>query len=141
MPKIETAFRLSIATDAVQDDIKEAGDVLTHFCHGLAKECGWWTNPETGAPLMANVPEKLMLIVSVVAESMESHRKGGTPDDKLPHRVGTEVELADAVIRIFDLAGGLGFDLPGAIAEKLRYNAGRSDHRLENRRLPGGKAY
>ena len=36
-----------------------------------------------------------------------------------------EVELADAVIRIADLAGALGLDLGGAIAEKLEYNRNR----------------
>jgi len=52
-----------------------------------------------------------------------------------------EVELADAVIRIFDMAGGLNLDLGGAIAEKLQYNASRADHKPENRRQPGGKAF
>lgn len=57
------------------------------------------------------------------------------------HRPGIEVELADAVIRIFDLAGGFNLDLGGAIAEKPAYNANRADHKPENRKLDGGKAY
>jgi hypothetical protein len=32
-------------------------------------------------------------------------------------------------------------DLPGATAEKAAYNAVRADHRIENRKLEGGKAY
>lgn len=52
-----------------------------------------------------------------------------------------EVELADAVIRIFDLAGAYGMDLGGAIAEKLAYNAHRADHKPEARAAAGGKAY
>jgi NTP pyrophosphatase (non-canonical NTP hydrolase) len=71
---------------------------------------------------------------------MEGHRKG-LPDDKLPHRSMIEVELADAVIRIADLAGALGLDLGGAIAEKMAFNAVRPDHKLENRLAEGGKAY
>lgn len=62
-------------------------------------------------------------------------------DDKLPHRLQIEVELADAVIRIADLAGALGLDLGGAIAEKIRFNEHRPDHRLENRAAAFGKAY
>lgn len=38
-------------------------------------------------------------------------------------------------------AGAEGYDLAGAIAEKLAYNQQRADHRLENRAKPGGKAY
>jgi hypothetical protein len=52
-----------------------------------------------------------------------------------------EVELADAVIRIFDMAGGLGLDVGGAIAEKLVYNGKRADHKPENRRDVGGKKF
>jgi hypothetical protein len=81
-----------------------------------------------------------MLIVSEVSEAMEGHRKN-LMDDKLPHRPMVEVELADAVIRIFDLAGAKGYDVAGAIVEKLAYNAQRADHKPENRLAEGGKAY
>ena len=103
---------------------------------------GWWTDPRTGESILEtrNVGEILMLIVSEVAEAMEGHRKG-LMDDKLPHRPMLEVELADAIIRIADLAGAKGFDLGGAIAEKRAFNASREDHKLENRMAPGGKAY
>ena len=84
--------------------------------------------------------QKLCLIHSEISEAMEGHRKG-LMDDKLPHRPMMEVELADAVIRIFDLAGALDFDLGGAIAEKMAFNAQRPDHKLENRVAEGGKAY
>jgi NTP pyrophosphatase (non-canonical NTP hydrolase) len=62
-------------------------------------------------------------------------------DDKLPHRKMREVELADAVIRAFDLAGGYNMDLAGAIVEKMKYNAQREDHKVENRKQAGGKAF
>jgi hypothetical protein len=52
-----------------------------------------------------------------------------------------EVELADAAIRIFDLAGAMNFDIGGAIAEKLAFNASRADHKPEARKAQGGKAY
>jgi hypothetical protein len=62
-------------------------------------------------------------------------------DDHLPHRKMAEVELADAVIRICDLAGLKGYDLGGAIEEKLAYNLQRADHKLENREKEGGKQF
>jgi len=49
--------------------------------------------------------------------------------------------LADVVIRVFDLAGAMGLDLGGAVAEKLTYNSTRADHRPENRALEGGKRF
>ena len=86
------------------------------------------------------VVQKLCLTHSEVSEAMEGHRKG-LMDDKLPHRSMLEVELADAVIRISDLAGALNLDLGGAITEKLEYNRNRADHKIENRLKDGGKAY
>lgn len=131
---------------------RRAAACLQHECHGAAKQAGWWTDLATGADMSCqyrvpmaekpprNIGELLMLIVSEVAEAMEGARKG-LMDDKLPHRSMLEVELADAVIRIFDTAGGLGLDLPGAIAEKLDYNAARQDHKIEHRRAAGGKKF
>jgi hypothetical protein len=40
-----------------------------------------------------------------------------------------------------DMAGGLGLDVPGAIAEKLAYNQSRADHKPEARAAAGGKAF
>ena len=50
-----------------------------------------------------------------------------------------EVELADAVIRLLDTAGGLGLDIPGALVEKMVYNETREDHTIESRLKQGGK--
>jgi NTP pyrophosphatase (non-canonical NTP hydrolase) len=121
-------------------DIAAAGRLLQTTCHDAAVAGGWWTDIATGKPLVRNVGEMLMLIVSEIAEAMEGDRKNRM-DDKLPHRKMIEVELADAVIRIADLAGGLDVDLGGAIAEKLAYNAQREDHKLEARQAEGGKRY
>ena len=68
------------------------------------------------------------------------HRKN-LMDDKLPHRKMLEVEIADAIIRLFDLGGALNLDIGGAIGEKLAYNAHRPDHKPEARAAAGGKAY
>lgn len=115
---------------------------LQGICHDLAHHAGWWTRPD-GSPITDNpycFSNKLMLVVSELAEAMEGDRKG-IKDDHLPHRDMREVELADAVIRIFDLAGAYNMDLGGAIAEKLYFNRRRADHTPEARAQAGGKAY
>lgn len=123
-------------------DIIEAATFLTDACHGAARTAGWWKDNQ-GNDITQNpycFSNKLMLVVSELAEAMEGDRKN-LPDDKLPHRSMREVELADAVIRIFDLAGGFGMDLAGAIAEKMIYNSNRPDHKPENRVKDNGKQY
>jgi len=120
-----------------------AANYLVQTCHGASVAAGWWNDLISGEPIVNRphiVGEKLMLIVSEVSEAMEAHRKN-LPDDKLTHRKGIDVELADAVIRIADLCGALGIDLGAALAEKLEYNKTRPDHKIENRKAEGGKKY
>lgn len=100
----------------------------------------WWRDPATGEPVDRNKGQLLMLIVSELAEAMEGERKD-LMDDKLPHRKMAEVELADAIIRILDYAGGFGYDLEGAYREKMAYNAQREDHKNEARLAAGGKKW
>ena len=101
---------------------------------------GWLTDINTKEPLDLNVGEALMLIVSEVAEAMEGHRKNLT-DSHLPQYPMLTVELADAVVRICNLAGGLRMSLGRALADKLRYNRNRADHQIANRLREGGKSY
>lgn len=100
----------------------------------------WWHDLHTGERLDRNMGELLMLTVSELAEAMEGHRKN-LPDDKLPHRPMIEVELADTVIRIMDICAGFGYDLGGAMAEKLDFNRVRPDHQKEARLGEYGKKY
>jgi NTP pyrophosphatase (non-canonical NTP hydrolase) len=95
-------------------------------CHYLAKEKGFWPEGE-----QRNVPEMLALIHSEISEALEEYRKGvghrrmsttGRTDGK-PEGFG--VELADAVIRILDLAEGLQINLADRIREKLEFNRTR----------------
>ena len=100
-----------------------------------AKEKGFHDEP-------CNLPTQLMLIVSELSEAMEADRKGKWceksvfPFDTSPielskesyeyHVKGTvEEEIADALIRIFDLAGSCEIDLEWFVNAKMKYNKTR----------------
>lgn len=125
-----------------EQEYKDFINELAGICHIANKK--WWLDPATGEPQDRSNPllrgTKLMLVVSEVAEAMEGERKGAM-DDKLPHRKMAEVELADAVIRIFDYAAALGYDLGGAFIEKMRFNVVRKDHTTAERLKPSGKKF
>ena len=99
---------------------------------------GWWDGIDPNDGLVFT--NKLCLIHSEISEAMEGDRKD-LMDDKLLHRKMAEVELADAMIRILDLAAARDYDIGAAVAEKRAFNATRADHKRENRAAPGGKAY
>jgi len=132
-----------LPVDGVNDGVHEGLRQAQELCHSLASKSGWWTDRASGNRKtrdQVNIAEKLCLIHSEISEAMEGDRKD-LNDDHLPHRKMLEVELADALIRIFDLAGFLDLDLAGATLEKLAYNQQRADHKLANRSQAGGKAY
>ncbi len=116
-------------------------DKLIELSHATAKEKGFWDSER-------NVPELLMLVVSELSEGLEALRKEHkvSPDiagmlhdayleDPYPMDAETfkhefevnvkntfEDEIADTVIRLFDLCGGLGIDLETHILLKINYN-------------------
>ncbi len=100
----------------------------------------WWTNLKTGKMKKRNKGELIALMHSELSEALEGERKN-LMDEKLPHRKMVEVELADALIRIFDYAGGFKLDLEGAYQEKRNYNKQRADHKVENRKKKHGKKF
>ena len=118
----------------------ETLDRLSEEIHQRNVDAGWWSDLNTGKRKERNKGELLMLVVSELAEAMEADRKG-LMDDKLPHIDGFTVELADTLIRIFDIAGAYNLKLGLAVKEKLEYNKNREDHKIENRIKAGGKSY
>lgn len=74
---------------------------------------------------LARQAQKLMLIVSELSEALDAIRKGNQPDSHIPQFTGEEAELADAVIRIANMAGDDGSRLAEAIVEKSKYNDAR----------------
>ena len=83
---------------------------LAQTCHRIAVEKGFWDEKR-------NIGEALMLIVTELAEAMESHRK---QDD-----ANFKEEIADTFIRLLDLCGGLNIDIEEEIAKKSEKNKAR----------------
>lgn len=107
---------------------------VVQYAHEMSKSKGWWEGDNH------NIPEKLMLIVSEVAEALEDYRKDAMGVTVPPYTgsapgkpLGFPTELADAVIRIGDLCGFLGIDLDAVVQQKMAYNATRP-HRHGNKR-------
>ncbi len=125
--------------------IINAVQLLESVCYDASKLAGWHTNRNSGLPFTQEeqderFPLRIALIHSELSEALEGHRKN-LQDTHLPLRRSAEVELADALIRIFDLAGAMKYDLGDALLEKLRFNVSREDHTLAARAAAHGKKY
>jgi NTP pyrophosphatase (non-canonical NTP hydrolase) len=100
-----------------------------------AEKRGFHKNP-------INFGERLMLVVSELSEALEADRRGVyTIDENIVREFGEHLptkkqyetivrgtiqeELADAIIRIADIAGIYGFDLDWHVAAKMAYNKTR----------------
>lgn len=112
----------------------------TFHCHKASVDAGWYSDPATGERKDRILCEMTALMHNDLSDAMDGERKG-LMDDHLPHRKMAEVKLADALIRIFDYAGYCGFDIGGAVVEKMAYNARRADHKPEARAAAGGKKW
>ena len=91
---------------------------LQERIHETAVEHGWWD-------LDRSIGEVLMLAVTELAEAMEAYRDGNPSSEKIDGFTKVEEELVDTIIRILDLAGGMGYDIENALWAKMDYNETR----------------
>jgi hypothetical protein len=93
--------------ESITEDHK-ANAILAVVRDGHARNvaAGWWTDLDTGIRKTRNTGELLMLAVSELCE-IDPNGLFDIMDDKLPHRIMFEVEIADFLIRLFDTTGAL----------------------------------
>lgn len=90
-------------------------DIVTpEEVHRYAVEKGWWDKERP-------IPELLMLIVSEASEGLESYRNNISEKER--HCLSEE--LADIVIRVWDISVALGFDIADAVNRKHQINLKR----------------
>jgi NTP pyrophosphatase (non-canonical NTP hydrolase) len=133
---LKKAYELSKATPQPKSRTTNI-NILAANIHLVNKEKGFWDEKR-------NVGEMLMLVTSELGEAMEAHRKGKysdwigyqeamegtapmTEQEAFEHCIkdSFEDEIADAVIRLLDLAAGLNINLEKQMEAKLAYNRTR----------------
>ena len=104
---------------------------LRDEAHRIAREKGWWEEERTFGDMVA-------LGHSEWSEALEEYRNHHEPTEvyygpvpfpfpfgKPNKPLGIPIELADVLIRVFDMAGFYGIDLDEAVRLKTEYNKTR----------------
>lgn len=99
---------------------------LMEEAHQTAKDKGWWEKPLSFA-------EQVALGHSEYSEALEEYRDGRglnefyyeTQPNGSIKPLGVPSEMADVIIRVFDVCAGMGIDIMRGLEEKMAYNKTR----------------
>lgn len=92
-------------------------------CHGIARDHGFWDVEKTSPILSREIGLRLMLIVSEVAEALEWIRQ--RDEDCIQYEFAEE--MADIVIRVFDLCEAYQIDIGSQLRSKMLKNIDRDE--------------
>jgi len=92
---------------------------LVEETHGMALSKGWYDKPRSLLEIHALIHSE----ISEATEEVRNNKPYIYMSDNKPE--GEAVELADAVIRIADYFGKMGWDLEQTLKTKIQYNASR----------------
>lgn len=104
-----------VVVPIIKQETKSMIEIISpDIIHQLAKSKGWW---EEGR----KIPELLMLCVSELSEALEAYR------NKIPYgqKGCFAEEIADTVIRLWDLSAALGIDIAWEVNKKHQINMER----------------
>lgn len=107
-------------------------DEAVKQCYAIAKSKGWWEESVTFG-------DKIALMHTELSEAFEEFRNGHHLHEIYHNQImseegeqyahakpeGVPIELADVIIRIFDLCGHYHIDIEEAIMIKMAYNKTR----------------
>lgn len=88
-------------------------------------ETTWVKGSWTQLMFVAFRNSRLALVMTEIAEVIEACRVGNPVSEKIPPFSNAEEEMADAIIRLMDIAEGYGWNVIGAIFAKMEYNKTR----------------
>ncbi len=117
---VESLSRVSVAwREKAENQAPETISEWQSEVHSLAKQKGWYDRPKSDV-------EALCLAIGEISEAVEEIRKGvpsyyevdGKPE-------GVQVEVADCIIRLLDLAEYRGWNIEEVMKKKHEYNKGR----------------
>lgn len=104
-------------SDIAERDFVNSVRYFMNRIHNIAMHNGHWDNP-------VDITKSLCWIHSEVSEVFDAWQHGSKPSTKIPYSTLVE-ELADVFIVMADMCQANGFDLAGAIIDKIDFNKTR----------------
>jgi len=121
IPELKNKDRQDYLVNEMQKDIDKFAS-LWHFF----EETTWQVNDSHGfEDPHQNFGEKIALTHGELSETLEAMRDGNPPSQKIPEFTHAEEEIADAIIRLMNIARNKSWNIPQAMMAKTIYNSKR----------------